>query len=86
MCRSASADRARRWPGRFGHFNCDPSRQLARDALAHMADAVPNPAFILLGGDNFGHVPAAREDAAAVEQSHREMFRLLSGAFPRARI
>ena len=36
MCRSATAD-ASRWPGAFGHFNCDPSRQFAEAAVAQMA-------------------------------------------------
>ena len=55
---------------RLGHFNCDPSRAVSQMAMRRMAAAQPAPAFLLLGGDNFGHVPPASEDAAAVRASH----------------
>ena len=72
MCRSATGDRAH-WPGPLGHFNCDPSRVMAQMAVRQMAAAQPAPAFLLLGGDNFGHVPPAAEDGAAVRASHVAM-------------
>ena len=81
MCRSAAAD-ASRWPGAFGHFNCDPSRQFAEAAVDRMAAAHPQPAFIVLGGDDFGHVPPSREDARAVRASHEAMRELLRARFP----
>ena len=58
---------------RLGHFNCDPSRAVSQMAMRRMAAAQPAPAFLLLGGDNFGHVPPASEDAAAVRASHVTM-------------
>ena len=76
MCRSG-ADDASRWPGPLGHFNCDPSRAVAELAMRRMVAVQPAPAFILLGGDNFGHVPPASEDAAAVTASHAAMAELL---------
>lgn len=82
MCRSPTVD-ASRWPGAFGHWNCDPSRSLAAAAVAEMARRFPAPHAILLGGDAFGHVPAAREDRGAVLASHRAMHTLLRKAFPR---
>jgi 3',5'-cyclic AMP phosphodiesterase CpdA len=81
MCRSG-ADDASRWPGPLGHFNCDPSRAVAELAMRRMVAVQPAPAFILLGGDNFGHVPPASEDAAAVTASHAAMAELLGTSFP----
>ena len=75
MCRSATGDRVH-WPGPLGHFNCDPSRAVAQMAVRRMAAAQPAPAFLLLGGDNFGHVPPAAEDGAAVRASHVAMAEL----------
>ena len=80
MCRSVG-DRAH-WPGPLGHFNCDPSRAIAELAVRRMAAAQPAPAFLLLGGDNFGHVPPASENAAAVRASHVAMAELLAKTFP----
>ena len=85
MCRSHTSDPTRR-PGPFGHFNCDPSIELARAAIARMAAADPNPAFILLGGDNFGHVPPARENGGAVAATHEAVVSMLARAFPTAPI
>jgi len=66
---------------RLGHFNCDPSRAVAQMAVRRMAAAQPAPTFLLLGGDNFGHVPPASEDAAAVRASHATMAELLAASF-----
>ena len=47
-------------------------------AVRRMAEAQPAPAFLLLGGDNFGHVPPAAEDGTAVRASHVAMAELLA--------
>ena len=80
MCRS-EGDSAH-WPGPLGHFNCDPSKEIAALAVRRMVAAQPKPAFILLGGDSFGHVPSSKENAAAVRASHDAMAELVGGAFP----
>ena len=85
MCRSTTAIPSRR-PGAFGHFNCDPSRELLVLALAQMKQVAPEPDLILLGGDVFGHVPAAHEDAAAVRESQRVQAELITAAFPRTTV
>ena len=57
-------------------------RALAAAAVDGMAAAHPQPAFIVLGGDDFGHVPPSREDARAARASHEAMRELLRARFP----
>ena len=83
MCRSTSRH-VRSQPGPFGHFNCDPSEADLRRTVARMLATAPEPDVILLGGDVFGHVPAAHEDERAVLRSQASHQRVLTEAFPRA--
>ncbi len=85
MCRSAPGDPSRR-PGPFGHFNCDPSLRVGELMIRRMAAVEPSPAFIFMGGDTFGHVPRAHEDAQGVIATHRAVAEALRRSFPRALI
>ncbi|KAL1510740.1 hypothetical protein AB1Y20_007027 [Prymnesium parvum] len=81
MCRVNTSERSRH-PSAFGHFNCDPSPGLLELALERMRAAAPQPTLILWGGDVYGHVPPAREGAAAVARSQRVQAALIAKAFP----
>ena len=81
MCRSKAPTPNRR-PGPFGHFNCDPTSETLRSALAVMRQAHPEPSLILLGGDVFGHVPAEHEHAKSVATSQRVQAELIAEFFP----
>ena len=81
LCRSPSAD-PQHWPAPLGHFNCDPSGMVAELAVNRMAAAMPDPTFILLGGDSHGHVPPAKDGRKATLASHRIMATMLKKAFP----
>ena len=81
MCRSRSSD-VHMQPGRFGHFNCDPSVGVTSVFLAKMARTEPAPDFILFGGDSFGHVPAAHDNGEGLRMSHRAVARAIREHFP----
>lgn len=82
MCRSA-APTPDRQPGRFGHFNCDPTPNgVLKLALARMKEVEPRPLAILLGGDDMGHVPARYENAEAAVKSQQAVAAALGAAFP----
>jgi hypothetical protein len=86
MCRSATR-LATAHPGAFGHFNCDPSKEVGlRIALERMRSAQSSPAFILLGGDDLGHIPKDREGSAAALASQRAVAAALAEVFPRVPI
>ena len=42
--------------------NTNPNPNPNPNQVRRMAAAQPAPTFLLLGGDNFGHVPPASED------------------------
>ena len=86
MCRTPTTDR-RHWPAsELGHFHCDPPRAMAERAVEEMCKSHPNPSFIVMGGDAFGHVPTDRESSSTIEQSQRALAAALRERFPQTKV